>query len=107
MRENVATGKHARAIYVASAVAVSIPVIMLAVTMYATYVYGMVRSPWYAYAAAVVVSVGLLVTVRSTWTTFKQRNGAQNYYFVDRRYNTISIVSKVTLAVVLIVGLYK
>ncbi len=106
-RENAATGKPARATYVASAVAVVIPVIMLATTMYATYVYGMVRSPWYAYVAAAVVSVSLLLTVRSTWTTFKRRNGAQNYYFVDRNYNTISTVSKVALAVVLIVGLYK
>ena len=106
-RENAATNKPARATYVASAIAVAVPVIMLVVTMYATYVYGMVRSPWYAYAAALIVSFYLLATVRSTWSTFKRRNGAQDYFFVDRTYNTISTVSKVALAVVLIVGLYS
>lgn len=105
-RENAATGKPTKSIYVASALAAALPVVALLVTMYGTYVYGMERSPWYAYAAAAVVSLGLLVTVRSVRNAFKTHNGAHDYVFVDRNYNRISVVTKVALAVVLIVGLY-
>ena len=105
-REHAVTGKPSRALYAASAVAVSIPVIGLFVTAYATYLYGMVRSPWYAYAAAFAVSIGLLLTVRMTWTTFKKYGSTHNYALIDRKYNTISVVSKVALAVILITGLY-
>lgn len=104
-RENAATGKPARATYVASAVAVALPVIALLITMYATYVYGMERSAWYAYAAAAVVAVSLLWTIRLQQSSLRKA-GAQGYYFIDRRYNQISALTKVLLAVILIVGLY-
>lgn len=105
-RENAATGKPTKSIYVASALAVTFPVLALLVTMYGTNVYGMERSPWYAYAAAAVVSAGLLLTVRSVRNAFKVRNGAHDYASVDRNYTRISVATKVALAVVLIVGLY-
>ena len=105
-RENAATGKPSKALYYASAAAVVVPVLALVGTMYGTYVYGMERSPWYAYAAAAVVSVWLLVTVRSIWTNFLRRNSSHNYVVVDRNYNRLSMLSKVLLAAVLITGLY-
>lgn len=105
-REHAATGKPARSLYIASALAVVLPVAALVVTMVGTYSYGLERSPWYAYAAAAVVSVGLLVTVRSVWNDFKKRAKPYNYAFIDRNYNRISVVTKVALAAVLIVGLY-
>lgn len=104
-REHAVTGKPSRAVYTASALAVVVPVLALLVTIYGTYVYGMERSPWYAYAAAAVVSLSLLVTVRSVWNNFK--NGKHSDYVrVNRNFNRISVGTKVLLAVVLIVGLY-
>lgn len=105
-RENAATGKPSRSLYLASAVAVIAPVLALIGTMFATYVYGIERSPWYAYAAAAVVSVWLLVTIRSIRTNLLRRNSPQNYVAVDRSYNRLSMLAKVALAIVLISGLY-
>lgn len=104
-REQAATGKAARSTFVASAVLTVLPVIALAVTMYATWMYGMVRSPWYAYAAAGIVALSLLLTTRMQWKNFK--NASYSYVFVDRRFNNLAVLSKVALAAVLIVGLYK
>jgi hypothetical protein len=101
-RENAATGKPARVSYIASVIAVLVPVFALLATMVATNVYGVVRSPWYAYAAAAVVSISLLWTVRKQLTA-----SASNYFFTDRSYNRVSVLTKVTLAVILIAGLYS
>lgn len=105
-RENAASRKPAKSLYIAAAVAVVLPVAALLATMYGTYVYGMERSPWYAYAAALVVSAGLLVTVRSVWNDFKKRGPTYSYTVIDRNYNRLSVVTKIALAVVVIVGLY-
>lgn len=105
-RENAATGKPAKALYYASAAAVVFPVLALAGSMYGTYVYGMERSPWYAYAAAAIVAAWLLITVRSVWGNFLRRNGTHDAAIVSRNYNRLSVVSKVALAIALIVGLY-
>lgn len=103
-RENAATKKPARAVYIASAVAITVPIVLLVATMYSTYVYGLVRSPWYAYVAAIVVSVGLLVTVRGVWKATKQQ---LTYAATDKKYNLVSAGTKVALAAVLIAGLYQ
>lgn len=105
-RENAANGKPAKSVYLASTVSFALPVVMLATTMYSTYVYGMVRSPWYAYAAAAVVSFALLLTTRMQWNSYKKQNGTHDYIFVDRNYNRLSVVTKVALALVVIIGLY-
>lgn len=104
-RENATTGRPARLTYVTAAIAVALPVLALLVTMYGTYVYGMERSPWYAYAAAAVVGLGLLVTVRSVWNNFKVGKQADAVRS-NRTYNRLAVVSKLALAVILIVGLY-
>ncbi len=105
-RENAATGKPAKSLYVASAVAVVVPVLALVGSMYGTYVYGMERSPWYAYAAAAIVAAWLLITIRSVWGNFLRRNGTHDAVIVSRNYTRLSAVSKVALVVVLIAGLY-
>lgn len=105
-RENASTNKPARALLVGAQVSVALPVLALAATMISTSIYGMVRSPWYAYAAAAVVAVGLIGTVRMLGRAVKNRNGAHDYSFVDRNYNVLSLATKALLAVVLIIGLY-
>lgn len=105
-RENAATNKPARSVYLASVVSTVVPLLMLATTMYATWMYGLVRSPWYAYASAAVFAVFVLATTRIQWIAFKHNNGTHDFAFVDRNYNRLAVVSKVALAVILIVGLY-
>jgi hypothetical protein len=102
-REKAANGKAARSVYTASAVLTVVPVVYLGVTMLSTALYGMVRSPWYAYAAALVAAVYLLLTTRMQWNAYKK---SYDFTFVDRNYNRLAVVSKLALAVVLIAGLY-
>lgn len=104
-RENAVTGKPSRTSYLAAAGLVAIPVLALLVTMYGTYVYGIERSPWYAYAAAAIVSLGLLTTVRSVWNNFKSGRSIDQTR-VNRNFNRLAVGSKVALALVLIVGFY-
>lgn len=103
-RENAVTGKPARASLIGAQLAALAPVLMLAATLYGTFAYGIVRSPWYAYAAlAVFVAWLATVVVRLKRTPAA---GKQNYLSVDNAYNLTSALAKVALAVVLIVGLY-
>ncbi len=109
-RENAATGKPTRGIYAVSAVLAVLPVVFLVITMISTYIFGTdgasvaVRSPWYAYAAAAVVSISLLATTRIQWNGFKRQ---YDFAFVNRNLSRILVVSKLLLAVILIVGLQK
>lgn len=102
-REKAANGKPARSVYTASAVLTVVPVAYLAVTVFATAMYGMVRSPWYAYAAAVVAALYLLWTTRMQWNAYKN---SYEFAFADRNFNRLAVVSKLALALVLIIGLY-
>lgn len=102
-REKAVNGKPARSVYTASAVLTVVPVASLVVTMFATNLYGMVRSPWYAYAAALIAAVYLLLTARMQWNAYKK---AYEFAFVNRNYNRLAVVSKLALAAVLIFGLY-
>lgn len=109
-REKAVSGKPTRSIYVVSALLTAIPVVFLTVTMISTYVFGTdgaasaVRSPWYAYAAAAVVSISLLATTRMQWNGFKK---SYDFAFLNRNFNRLSVVTKLLLAVILIVGLQK
>lgn len=103
-RENAATGKPARASLIGAKVTALIPVLMLGVTMLGTIVYGIVRSPWYAYVAVAVFVAWLgFVLIKLNRTT---SIGKHDYLASDRAYNTVSILAKVILALVLIAGLY-
>ena len=103
-RENAVTGKPARASLIGSQVAAAVPIIALVATMWSTYFYGMVRSPWYAYAAGAAFVIWL-------WTIqFNLKKtpvaGKQNYASIDKSYNVLAFLARTTVAVVLIVGLY-
>lgn len=104
-RENAATGKPARASLIGAQLAVVVPVLALAATLYGTFVYGIVRSPWYAYtalAAFVLWLVSTIVRLKRTPATSKQ-----GYLAINNRYNVESVLVKVALAVILIIGLYS
>lgn len=105
-RENAVTNKPSRSIYGATLVLIVLPVVVLAATMASTYFYSDVRSAWYAYAAAAVVGLGLILTVRML-NSAKNRSSVGDYYFADRNYNILSAGTKVALAAVVITGLLK
>jgi L-lactate permease len=103
-RENAVSGKPARSVYTASAVLTVVPVAFLVVTMLATNIYGMVRSPWYAYVAAAIAVVYLLMTTRMPWSGCKSK---LDFVYANRAQNRFATVCKLAFAVVLIIGLYS
>jgi hypothetical protein len=103
-RENAATGKPARASLIGAQLSALLPVLALLVTVYGTYAYGIIRAPWYAYAALVVFILWLATVVVRVKRT--PAAGKQNYLSIDKAYNVQSVLVKVVLAVILIVGLY-
>lgn len=109
-RENAVTGKATRSIYAVSAVLTVLPVLFLLATMIGTTVYGTdgagvsVRSPWYAYAAAAIASLSLLVATRMQWSAFKNK---YEYAFTSKRFARLAVVSKIAFAAVLVIGLMR
>lgn len=106
-RQNENATKPVLTTYVVSLFTGALPWLVIAVSLVATPLYGLVRSPWYTYAlyAAGLISFGLLA-----YNQFNQhrrlRNWA-NYIVVERNYLTISLVSKIAFAAILIAGLKK
>lgn len=103
-RENAATGKPARASLIGSQVAAAVPILVLVATMWGTYIYGMVRQPWYAYAAAAAFVAWLCVIQYKLKKT--PVSGKHNYIAIDKSYNVLTFLARTAVAVVLIVGLY-
>jgi hypothetical protein len=103
-RENAATGKPARASLIGSQVAAAVAALTLLVTVWGTYIYGVVRSPWYAYAALLV----FVAWVGSVVYSLKKTPLASKagYQAIDKKYNLYSALAKVVFATILIVGLY-
>lgn len=104
-RENAVTGKPARASLIGAQLAALVPVLMLGVTLYGTFMYGMIRSPWYAYAALATFVIWLAVVARNLKQT--PQVSKQGYLAIDKSYNVYATLAKIALAVILIVGLYS
>jgi hypothetical protein len=103
-RQNTVSDKAGKANLVAASISFAVPVLAVIGTMWGTVVYGLVRSPWYAYAAAALLALGLLAVLLNLK---RSANVSEQYYAkLDSMYNVQSLVVKVLLGVALIVGLY-
>ena len=76
------------------------PWVMILITAGATVLYGSVRSPWYVYAAGAAVLVGYKALTWLQWRWLRARL-ADN----DLTYQLVNNLTKMTFAIVLIVGL--
>lgn len=101
-REKAATGKPAKASLIGATVALVFPLIAIATTMVGTYVYGIIRAPWVAYAAFAILAVGILLNLRTQWDSYR---GVNNTSYLARMYEGQHFVMKLALVVVLLVGL--
>ena len=82
-------------------------VLFMAMPLVYTYIYGQVRAPWYVYAvtAAFVLTLGL--NRFNQFNYLRSRKSWKNYEIVERNHLVIGLVSKLSIAVILIVGLAK
>ncbi|GAC1387198.1 MAG: hypothetical protein NVSMB37_3860 [Candidatus Saccharimonadales bacterium] len=83
----------------------SLPWILIAATAFATYFYGMIRSPWYVYALYGVSLVGFSMVALNQKLHYSKAN-QWRYEIVERNYIFINIFIKASFAIILIVGLY-
>lgn len=78
--------------------------IMLA-TLLATNIYGMVNLPWYTYAATATAALGCLLTGLTAYLQHRRYNLFADYVFVEQSYVLIGLLTRVSFAVVLILGM--
>lgn len=100
-REKAGADRQTRALGIGSVAAFAVAALSVGSYLLNTWIYGLVRYPWYAYVAAGVVTIGLLAIVLT------QRRLVRGAPFakVERNYAAISLVTAAALAVTVILGL--
>lgn len=92
-----------KAQFIAAALVGIVPFLIVAGYLFWTEVFGMVRLPWYVYAAYVALLAGYGLIARNTVRLLKGK--IDNYLTAERTYARLGLVTKVAFAVILIVGL--
>lgn len=90
--------------YVLSLVTGILPWLVIAGYALGTYIFGMVRSPWFVYA---LYGTTLVSFVRYSLNQFKLLKGKRDYLVAERNYVQITLFAKITFAIILIIGLQK
>ncbi len=80
-----------------------VPFVVLADSFVVTGVYGMIRMPWYVYAAFATLLIGYGLMARVLVRVLKGR--VANALTAERMYARLGLLTKLVFAVVLIVGL--
>jgi hypothetical protein len=107
-RQNNSAGRAVKSAFGLSLFAGLVPWVVIGGYAVATYVYGLVRYPWYVYALYAVLLLGWLLLVRNQYKQYKHYdNRQQNYLAVERNYVTTNLLTKLAFAIILIAGLSK
>lgn len=101
-RQNAESRSPIWSAYIFSLIAAMLPFIAIASSMLHTVLYGAVRSPWYVYAAAGATLLGFILIALNQKLHYK---GKGSHERVERSYLTISLLTKLSFAIILIVGL--
>jgi hypothetical protein len=102
-----AAGAVGFAPYIGSIFTGVMPWILIGGYAVATWVYGLVRYPWYVYALMAVVLGGFTLLAVNQLMQLKDRRKWADYAFVERNYLTINLLVKTLFAAVLILGLQQ
>lgn len=106
-RQNEKSKQRVLSAYVLGAVSVLIPLKIIGWHALSTTVYGLVRLPWYVYAAQAAVALGTILIFVSLWLSNTRRRRSADYRVVERNYLTLTLLTQAAFAIVLIVGLAK
>lgn len=106
-RQNEKSRKRVVSAYLLGLVSVVIPWKIIGWHALSTSVYGLVRLPWYVYAAQAAVAIGIVLTFANLWLSNSRRKRFADYAVVERNYLIIALLSQVALAAVLVVGFSK
>lgn len=104
-RQNDKASQPVKSAHLTSLIAGVLPLIVIGATGVATYMYGLVRSPWYVYAAYAVLVAGFAWNASSQWKYITRTGKAHSTLTAERNYVVANIVIRAVFAVVLIIGL--
>lgn len=104
-RQNEKGGKHAASAYLLGLGAMLLPWVAIAASGIATYAYGLVRLPWYAYALKTAVMLGSLLIFLTLWKSNKRSGRFSDYRVSERTYVGLAWLTQAAAAVILITGL--
>lgn len=93
--------------YILSLILGVLPWLLIITSAIATPFYSSVRAPWYLYALYAVSLITFIAVYLNQYRFFKKVGQWKDYLFVERNYLLISLFSKITFALVLIIGLRK
>lgn len=85
----------------------ALPWLVILTSLILTPIFGMIRQPWYAYAAALIVAAASIVALVNLWREVHQPAGNNDYAAYERTYVLTNLLAKSCFAIVLIVGLWK
>jgi hypothetical protein len=104
-RQNNTAAKPVWSAFYVSLVSGILPWIVIAAYAVSTVVYGSVWSPWYVYALYAATVIGFSLIGLNKKKQLKGTGKWQNYFFVERNYAVLGLLTKAAFAVILIVGL--
>lgn len=84
----------------------SLPWLLIAVSAFATFFYGIVRSPWYVYALYATTLFGFVALAFNQRKHYRRAN-MWKYEVVERNYVLINLLTKAAFALILIAGLHR
>jgi hypothetical protein len=103
-KRNKQAGRPVRSEFVISLVTGILPWLLILGYAVSTWVWGLVRYPWYVYALYVVLLGGFTLLATNQ---YKRIQGWTNTLVLERNYLLIGLVTKAAFAVVLILGFQK
>jgi hypothetical protein len=106
-RQNSAVQRPVWGSYLTAVFAGTLPWLLIGSYAVFTWVYGLVRYPWYVYALIGAVLGGFTLVALNQLLQLKARGRWADYSFVERNYLVINFVMKAAFAAILIVGLQR
>lgn len=103
-KRNVQAGRPVWSEYVVSLFVGTLPWLLIGSYALTTWVYGLVRYPWFVYALIASTLVGFTLLSANQ---YKKISGWTNNVIVERNYLLIGTLTKVAFAVILIIGFQK
>ncbi len=103
-KRNKQAGRPAWSEFVVSLFTGSLPWLLIGGYAVGTWVWGLIRYPWYVYALYAVLLVGFTML---TATQYKRINGWRNTLVVERNYLLVGLFTKAAFAVILILAFQK
>ncbi len=82
-------------------------IVLLAMPLIATLIYGMVRCPWYTYALFVGLVASLVLYAFNQYNFLRDYKNWRDYIVVERNYTLISLATKLGFGLVLVIGLMR